>query len=1049
MATEATIGLLNVRGVHPTTHKGNKLPLAMKWAQTTGCTLLALTETHTSLDANPFTTPSFTHHYQVAHASAPSKVSGVALISLRKDISLTTKLEALEGRLLVVEVAGPVFPTPLTLALVYAPDSSKGEACREKFWNRCTPLIPSNTDLLLGDFNVTLRPEDSSSLSKPKKSARACETLLAGKALVDVAHENAPHTFFGSRGALHYSARLDRAYAPLHSQWAPHLIPTADPQISDHHPIRVGLRVNLPPRPPVWRLRPENITPILRDMVEASIEELPDIPTVREWTAFKNRIKTMARSQQPLQKGKTDVQLSPEALRQKLEQDAVLARVPIDVARELPGPLLSAWVKGHRAKALITQLGTGNAPPSSDQKEIMGLLEEYWGSLFTYRPVSSSNMARALSQCRWPSLSKTITLEEVTKALAKPKPGSSPGPDGLPYEFYRAFPSLLPKLTALLNHCYQDAQIPLSWKQALLHPLPKEGKDPTVVSNYRPIALMCTDYKLLASVLADRLQAEAFKKEYFPAHQTGFVRGRSIYEPIIRVSSWACNNKGSVCLLDFEKAYDRVQHQWLFDCLRAAGIPQIFISFLQAAFQGACIQVVANGKLSRKLKVTSGVRQGDPLSPILFNFAIEPLLLSLEKGKVKVQGHADDTALGIDTQEQAAYASITLTNYEKASGMLLNRSKSVVLAEASSWITKALGFKAAPTGDRYLGLHIAPNGVISLLPATWEAAKGRLHTMARIPTSLFGKMTLLRAYVRSALLFQLVLARFEEIQEWQDLENRFLNSKDTKLSDSTRFIVASARIHILNWGRLPPITWEIDRRRLGFLASRGQHLEGKWSWLSVFPAEVTEGSSFLYTPFDALRVSLSRQAKALGVEEQKTRWTTRLLIPATSPLQAEDKQGTLAQLTEFALQKPLILTPTQQKWALQFNTDWPALWTMVNEMTKRVRSPIAAFIWRLLNVCLSWASHEECPLCRSPKASPTHLFLDCPGTTDLYSPRPLEVLLTPGQATKEGILALWSQWKLITWAKHNSPDLAKLNRHRLAHKFLDEEIQRAKNTGWM
>jgi hypothetical protein len=102
----------------------------------------------------------------------------------------------------------------------------------------------------------------------------------------------------------------------------------------------------------------------------------------------------------------------------------------------------------------------------------------------------------------------------------------------------------------------------------------------------------------------------------------------------------------------------------LFDCLRAAGIPQIFISFLQAALQGACIQVVANGKLSQKLKVTSGVRQGDPLSPILFNFAIEPLLISSEKGKVKVQGHADDTALGIDTQEQV-YASITLTNMRK------------------------------------------------------------------------------------------------------------------------------------------------------------------------------------------------------------------------------------------------------------------------------------------------------------------------------------------------------------------------------------------------
>jgi len=68
--------------------------------------------------------------------------------------------------------------------------------------------------------------------------------------------------------------------------------------------------------------------------------------------------------------------------------------------------------------------------------------------------------------------------------------------------------------------------------------------------------------------------------------------------------------------------------------------------------------------------------------------------------EVKVQGHADDTALGITTSSQAVYASKTLTGYEEASGMLLNRSKSVVLADPLSWLAKAMGFKAAPEGDK-------------------------------------------------------------------------------------------------------------------------------------------------------------------------------------------------------------------------------------------------------------------------------------------------------------------------------------------------------------
>ena len=245
--------------------------------------------------------------------------------------------------------------------------------------------------------------------------------------------------------------------------------------------------------------------------------------------------------------------------------------------------------------------------PQTDQAEIMHILVEYWSSLFQYRPVTSSAMARMLSCRSWPLLTRDITLEELAQALKKPKNGSSPGPDGIPYEFYRAYPEILPKVVSLLNKCYRGAIIPPSWRNAILHLLPKEDKDLTLVTSYRPIALLCTDYKLLASILAERLQKEFKHKGYFPSHQSGFIRGRSIYKPIIRVSSWAATGK-PVCLLDFEKAYDRVQHQWLYDCLRAAGFPGMFINFLSALLGEATMQIVANGVLSPKFPVTSGVR---------------------------------------------------------------------------------------------------------------------------------------------------------------------------------------------------------------------------------------------------------------------------------------------------------------------------------------------------------------------------------------------------------------------------------------------------------
>ena len=87
------------------------------------------------------------------------------------------------------------------------------------------------------------------------------------------------------------------------------------------------------------------------------------------------------------------------------------------------------------------------------------------------------------------------------------------------------FPSIIPKMVALMNHCYGMGVLPKSWRMAILRVLPKEDKDSTIVTNYRPIALMCCDYKLMASVLAACLQEEIAREGYFPVHQTGFVKG--------------------------------------------------------------------------------------------------------------------------------------------------------------------------------------------------------------------------------------------------------------------------------------------------------------------------------------------------------------------------------------------------------------------------------------------------------------------------------------------------------------------------------------------
>ena len=153
-------------------------------------------------------------------------------------------------------------------------------------------------------------------------------------------------------------------------------------------------------------------------------------------------------------------------------------------------------------------------------------------------------------------------------------------------------------------------------------------KDPTEISNYRPITLLNTDYKLLTKSLM--LQLVKPIHQLIHPNQVGFTPKRSMFNHICLASTIinyteVMEEDGVIIALDQEKAYDKIKHNYLWKTLKAFNIPDMFIDTVKSLYKNAFTKVAINVVMSNPFHVTRGVHQGDPLSCLLFNLAIEPL----------------------------------------------------------------------------------------------------------------------------------------------------------------------------------------------------------------------------------------------------------------------------------------------------------------------------------------------------------------------------------------------------------------------------------------
>lgn len=163
---------------------------------------------------------------------------------------------------------------------------------------------------------------------------------------------------------------------------------------------------------------------------------------------------------------------------------------------------------------------------------------------------------------------------------------------------------------------------------ALVSLIPKKGKDHSDCANYRPISLLNTDIKMYARIMALRLHWYINKLVH--PDQTGFMSGRLAADNIRRLlhvihESRACSTPAAVLSLDAEKAFDRLERDYLWSVLDAYGFSKGFVNMIKVLYKNPTASVITNGVHSLPFNLQRGTRQGCPLSPMLFALSLEPL----------------------------------------------------------------------------------------------------------------------------------------------------------------------------------------------------------------------------------------------------------------------------------------------------------------------------------------------------------------------------------------------------------------------------------------
>ena len=214
----------------------------------------------------------------------------------------------------------------------------------------------------------------------------------------------------------------------------------------------------------------------------------------------------------------------------------------------------------------------------------------------------------------------------------------------------------------------------------------------------------------MSKVIASRIKSVL--SNIIHHNQTGYVKDRFIGETIrsiYDIMDYTVEESipGLLIFIDFEKAFDSVEWDFLFKCLEAFNFGSDFLHWIKTFYKNVQSCIMNNGTASNYFPLERGVRQGDPLSPYLFIVVVETLAIairqnqdikgiSIENEETKILQYADDTTAVLSDISSAEKLFELLNFFKDISGLKINCKKT-----EGMWIGSIKENKAKPLGIKW------------------------------------------------------------------------------------------------------------------------------------------------------------------------------------------------------------------------------------------------------------------------------------------------------------------------------------------------------------